>query len=183
MVELGPASGEGRRRAGVPGPAAGCARRGPSRDSISRARSGSVVPSRRRTARRWLEVKGAWWHNRSGRRHAHSAERSRVTGVSGSGKSIWCTTCVPAARVAAYGDHGAKQHLGGRWGKCGRSTAGSDQRRGARGPGPHWPHAALQPHYLHQGVRRAARPVRGERWPARGSTRPARSRSTWPGAV
>src|SRR5207249_2264108 len=37
----------------------------------------------------------------------------------------------------------------------------SDQRRSARGPGPHRPDATLQPHHVHQGIRRAAGPIRG----------------------
>src|SRR5436189_33362 len=99
-----------------------------------------------------------------GRRHAHSTGHPhRGDGCVGVRQvDPGARRAVPAARVAAHGDarrEAASRRAGGR-GASARRLA-SDQRRGARGPGPHRPDATLQPHHVHQGIRRAAGLIRG----------------------
>jgi len=84
-----------------------------------------------------------------------------VTGVSGPQVDPGARRAVPAARVAAHGRARREAHLGERWG--GASVDGWEAiSEWCSWTRPHRTHAALQPHHLHQGVRRAARPVRAE---------------------
>jgi len=181
MVELGPASGEAGGRARISGTAAGCARRGLT-GPVSVGEKCIGVPSARRAARRWLEVKGARLHNLQGvDTRIPWATLTAVTGVSGSGKSTWCTTAVPAARVPAPGTHGAKQHLGEPVERCARSTLEAISEVVLVDRPPLAARRAPTPS-VHQGVRRAARHCSREPLARARAYTPARSRQRSRGA-
>src|SRR6266851_3930574 len=88
MVELGPASGEAGGALVYQGPAAGVRAAGTLTGQYLSGEKRIGVPSARRTARRWLEVKGARLHNLQGvDTRIPLGTLTAVTGVSGSGKS------------------------------------------------------------------------------------------------
>src|SRR5438552_15432255 len=87
MVELGPASGEAGGALVYQGPAAGVCAAGTLTGQYLSGEKCIGVPSARRTARRWLEVKGARLHNlRDVDTRIPLGTLTAVTGVSGSGK-------------------------------------------------------------------------------------------------
>src|SRR6266568_4736013 len=88
MVELGPASGEAGGELVYQGPAAGVRAAGTLTGQYLSGEKCIGVPSARRPARRWLEVKGARLHNlRDVDTRNPLGTLTAVTGVSGSGKS------------------------------------------------------------------------------------------------
>src|SRR5204862_7473547 len=142
----------------------------------------SGVPSARRPARRWLEVKGARLHNlRDVDTRIPLGTRTAVSGVSGSGTSTLVHDVLfRQLESRLTGTHGAKQHLGEPVGEV-RALDGwqaiSDVVLVDQAPIGRTPRSnpityikafdELRPLFAAQPLARASR------------THPARSRSTW----
>jgi excinuclease ABC subunit A len=114
MVELGPASGEAGGQLVYEGPAHAVREAGTLTGQYLCGEKRIGVPSARRPAARWLEVKGARLHNLVGVDvRIPLGTLTAVTGVSGSGKSSLVHDVLYRQLEARLkGGHSAKQHLG-----------------------------------------------------------------------
>jgi excinuclease ABC subunit A len=183
MVELGPASGEAGGQLVYQGPAAAVREAGTLTGQYLSGDKRIGVPSARRPAVRWLELKGARLHNLAGVDvRIPLGTLTVVTGVSGSGKSTLVHDVLyRQLEFRLRGEHTAKQHLGEPVGAV-TALKGWEHLEDVvlidQAPIGRTPRSNPVTYVKAFDELRAL--FAKKRWRARAATRPARSRSTSP---